>query len=434
MGRIGSWFSPWKGKSSQSPAENASISSEEARETEGDEESGESEGPQPGEQQWQEKEHSSNPNPLGLSGDSVFCEEKDATQSAHKHSSTGSSTETRAGGPKEEEFVDCTEKRTGQGKEREESSNGASVSGILDKNASHLTHLSCSSKQGVVWDSDRAHAQPQARRQAQAQTSKRLHVYLEETSLIKSEKDESISQEVTRTKVSENLRVLQKSKPLVNSSSNNATENSTANVKSLKEVQHYYSSLKGLKLNSNNDSRLETKPDKEQTESDTMGRKNSSKRKIRKASQEEGADSSPTKISSRAPVPEGFPSSDKSVTSPQGKSPKTHMGESSVNSTQASPEGGESQTSCPDNVKELGNCKDSNSVTEHTLVCVVDGNADMEDDDSFYKVERKTETPESKRRSIKVSQSQVKLFSKNVPLRNTKDEEKVNGKTETDAR
>lgn len=426
MGRIGSWFSPWKGKSPQSPEENASISSEEAPKTEGDKESGESEGPQPGEQQWQEKEHSSNPNPLGLlSRDSVFCEEKDATQSTHKHSSTGSSTETRAGRPKEEEFVDCTEKRTGQGKGREESSNGASVSGILDKNASHLTHLSCSSKQGVVWDSDRAHAQPQARRQAQAQTGKRLHVYLEETSLIKSEKDHSISQEVTRTKVSENLRVLQKSKPLVNSS---------ANVKSLKEAQHYYSGLKGVKLNSNKDSQLETKPDKEQTESDAMGRKNSSRRKIRKTSQGEGEDSSPTKISSMAPVPEGFPSSDKSVTSPQGKSPKTHMGESSVNSTQASPEGGESQTSCPDNVKELGNCKDSNSVTEHTLVCVVDGNADMEDDDSFYKVERKTETPESKRRSIKVSQSQVKLFSKNVPLGNTKDEEKVNGKTETDAR
>lgn len=395
-----------------------------------------------GEQQWQEKEHSSNPNPLGPSTDGFICEEKDATQSAHKHSSIGSSTETEEGGPKGEEFVDCTEERTGLGKEREESSNGASASGIPDKNASHLTQLSCSSKQGVVWDSDRAHAQPQARRQVQAQTGKRLHVYLEETSVIKSEKDASISQEIIRTKVSENLQVLQKSKSLVNLNPNSAEDNGT-NVRPLTGAE------KGVKLNSHQDSQLEP-VDTEQTEADSMGRKNSSKRKSRRNSQGDGADSPQKTLSPNKPVPEGFPLSDKSVTSPQGKSPKALMGESSVNSSsQASPEGGESQTSCPDNIKKLGNCKNSNSVSAHTLVCVVDGNADMEDDDSFYKVERKTETPESKRRSIKVSQSEVKFYSKNVHLEPSQSpasdhgecgsalgntEEKVIGKTETATR
>ncbi|XP_022621476.1 beta/gamma crystallin domain-containing protein 1-like [Seriola dumerili] len=465
LGRIGSWFSPWKGNGPKSPIENASPTSDQAVKSEGDKESGEFVRPKPGEQQWQEeKEHSSNPNPLGFSRDSFFCEEKDATQSAHRHGSVGNSTETGEGGPKEEEFVESRKEGTGQGKEREESSNGPSASGIPDKNASHLTHLPSSTKQGVVWDSDRAHAQPQARRQAQAQAGKRLHVYLEETSVIQRGQDACASQEVVRTKVTESLRVLPKadssqSFDLPKSSSSKSAKNKRTNVRPAIGAQGYYSALVGVSLKSHKDSQLETEPDKEQTEADSMGRKNAARRKVRKNSQEDGGNSPQEKMSPNAqPVPEGFPSSDNSVTSPQGKSPKTHMGESSVNSSsthhptsQTSPEGGESQTSCPDTIKQLDNSQDSNSVIAATLVCEVDGGADMEDDDSLYRVERKTETPESKRRSMKVSWSEVKFFPKSVPLKssqspaddkqdfksalkNTKDEEKDMAKTEIDAR
>lgn len=419
--------------------------------SDGGDESEKSVKPQAGEQQWGEE--CSSPNSLGLARDIFLYEEQDATQSGHKHSSVVSSTETRQGGPKEEEFVVCRNKRIGQDQEWEENSNGTSVSGNAEKNASHLTHLSSFSKQGVVWDSDQAHTQPQA------QTGKRLHVYLEETSVTHCGQDTCVGQEVIRTEVTKSLKVLSKAKSspgfdLSKSSSASSAENKSVNVRPAVGTQSYYSTLAGVSLKSQKDSQLKPETDKEQRETDSMGRKNSARRRHRKNSPGDGGSSPRDKMPPTAqPTPEGFPS----MTSPQGKSPKTHMGESSVNSaskhnptSQASPEGVESKT-CPDTVKQLDNFQDSNSVTADTLACVVDGGADMEDDDSFYKVERKTETPESKRRSIKVSQSEVKFFTKNVPLnpkqspaesnkdfklalKNTKDEEKDKSQTETDAR
>ncbi|KAM7395264.1 hypothetical protein PAMA_006838 [Pampus argenteus] len=152
-----------------------------------------------------------------------------------------------------------------------------------------------------------------------------------------------------------------------------------------------------------------------------MGRKNAARRKYKKNIQEDGKSSIQEKKPSN--VPDGFPTSESLKTSCQGKSPKTQMGESScsrVNSSsnhnptsQSSPE---SKTFCPDTVKHSNN-QDSNSVIAADRACVVDGGAEMEDNDIYYKVERKTETPESKRRSIKVSLSEVKLFAKNVPLK-----------------
>ncbi|XP_044025867.1 beta/gamma crystallin domain-containing protein 1-like isoform X2 [Siniperca chuatsi] len=464
LGRIGSWFSPWRGKGPKSPAENASPTSDQALKSEGVEESEESVRPQARAQQREEKEPSSSPNPRGLSRDIFSFEEEDATQSAHRDGSV-SSTETAEGGPREEEFVDCR-KRIGQGKEREESSNGTSAGGNPEKNASHLTHFSYSSEQGVVWDSDQDHTQPQAQRQAQAQTSRRLHVYLEETSVIQCGQDTCAGQEVIRTKVTKNLQVLPKAKSLPSfdspkSSSSTSAENKDINVRPAVGTQSYYSALVGVSLKSRKDSQLESETDKEQTETDSMGRKNTAKRRLRKNSQGDGGNSPQEKTPSNTqPVTEGFPTSDNSLTcpTPQGKSPKTHLGESSVNTSskpnptsQASLEGVESKTSCPDTVKQLDNFQDSNSVAAATLTCVVDGDADMEDDDSLYKVERKTETPESKRRSMKVSRSEVKLFTKYVPLnpkqspagdnqdfkpalKNTKDEAKDKPKTESDAR
>ncbi|XP_074472034.1 uncharacterized protein LOC141756306 [Sebastes fasciatus] len=461
LGRIGSWLSPWRGKTPKSPTENASPTSDQAPKLEGEEEREESVRLRARSQEWEEKEkeQSSNPNPLRLYRDIFPREERDATQSAHRDGSVASSTEAAQGGPKEEEFLEYRKKRTGQGEEREESSNGTSASGNLEKNASRLTHLSSSSEQGVAWDSDRAHTQNQAKRRAQAQIGRKLHVYLEETSVTHSGQDSCAGQKVVQV-TKKDLEVVPKAKSSPSfdlSSSSTSAENKRTNVRPVAGSQSYYSALVGVSLKSRKDS--QTEPE-EETEADSMGRKNSAKRRIRKNSQGEEVNIPQEKMPPNAqPVPEGIPPSDNPVTSPQGKSPKTHMGESSVNSSsssskhnptsQASPEGGEWKTSCPDTDKQLDKFQDSNSVVAAT--CVVDGGADMEDDDSLYKVERKTETPESKRRSIKVSRSEVKLFTKNVPLnpkqspagdtqefkaalKNNRDEAKDRPRTEIDAR
>lgn len=415
--------------------------------------------PQAGEQQWEEvKEQSSSPKQQSLTRDIFPCEEEDATQSAHRDGSVVSSTETAEGGPKEEEFVECRKKRTGQGQEREESSNSISAGGNPEKNASHLTHLSSSSEQGLVWDSSQAQTHPRAQRQAQAQTSKRFHVYLEETSVIQCGQDSCARQEVVRTKVTKSLQVLSRAKSspsfdLPKNSSSTRAENKTT-VRPAVGTQSYYSAQVGESLKSHNDSQLEPETDKEQTEIDNMGRKNAARKRSRKNSQGDGGNSPQEKTPPNTqPVLEGFPTPENSVTCPQGKSPLTDVGESSVNSSskhsptsEASPGGGASKTSCPDTVKQLDNFQDSNSVIAATLTRV----ADMDDDDDLDKVERKTETPESKRRSMKISRSEVKLFTKYVPLnpkqspagdsqdftptvKNTKDEANK-PKTEIDAR
>ncbi|KAM6906567.1 uncharacterized protein PEZ65_017735 isoform 2-T2 [Lycodopsis pacificus] len=417
LGRIGSWLSPWKGTGPKSPTENAFPTSDQALKSEGEQESEESVRLRARTKEWEEeKDQSSNPNPFYLSRDISPCEEGDATQSAHIGGPVVSSTETAGGGPKKEEFVECRKKRVG--KEREESSNGTLASGNPETNASQLTHLSSSSEQGVVWESDRAHAQPQA--QTQAQAGRRLHVYLEETSVTHCDQNTCAGQDIVQV-TKKNLNVLSKAKSSPNfdlSSSLTSAENKRTNVSPAVGAQSYYSALVGVSLKSHKESQSEPDPEG-QTEADSMGRKNAARRKFRKNSQGDEGNSPQEKIPPSAqPVPEAISTSDNSVTSAQGKSPKTHMGESSVNSSskhsstsQASPEGAENKTSCPDTTKEL----ESNSVFAATLACVVDGGANMEDD-SFYKVERKTETPESKRRSLKVSRSEVKLFTKNVPL------------------
>ncbi|XP_034755553.1 beta/gamma crystallin domain-containing protein 1-like isoform X2 [Etheostoma cragini] len=467
LGRIGSWLSPWRVKGPKSPTENAPPTSDQAFESEGEEGSEESVRLQAGEQQWEEeKEQSSNPNPFCLSRDIFPCEEEDATQSAHRDSAFVCRTETAEGGPKKEEFVECREKRVGQDKEREESSDSTSVSGNLEKNASHLTHYSSSFEQGVVCDSEGAHAKPQAQRQAQAQTGRRLHVYLEETSVIHCGQKSCSGQEVVQTKVTKkNLKVLGKAKSSPGldlklsstSAENKRTDVNRTDVRPAVEAPSYYSAVVGVSLQSHKDSQSEPEPE-EQTEADSMGRKNTARRKYRKNSQGDGADNSQEKVPPSAQtVPEGIPTSDNSVTSPQGQSLKTDMGESSVDSSsrhsptpQASPEGAESKASSSDTVKQLDNFQESNSVIAATLACV-DVCADMEDDESLYKVERRTETPESKRRSMKVSRSELKFFPKCVPLNpkqnptedpqelkaafeNNKGEAKDKPKTEIDAR
>ncbi|XP_068432782.1 beta/gamma crystallin domain-containing protein 1-like [Clinocottus analis] len=459
LGRIGSWLSPWRGKGPKSPTENAAPTSDQALKSEGEQESEESVRLRASTQEGEEeKAQSSNPNPLCFSRDIFPCEEEDATQSAHRGDSVVSSTETAGGGPKEEEFVECRKKRVGQGKEREESSNGTLASGNSEANASQLTHLSDSSEQGVVRESDRARTQPQAQRQVQA--ARTLHVYLEETSVTHCDQNTFAGRDVVQV-TKKNLKVLAKAKSSPNfdlSSSSTSAENKRTNVSPAVGAQSYFSALAGVSLKSHKESQSEPEPEG-QAEADSMGRKNAARRKFRKNSQGDEGNSSQEKMPpSTQPVPEGVPPSDNSVTSPQGKSLTTHMGEASVNSSpkhsftsQTSPEGAENKTSCPGTAKLLDNILDSNSDIAATLACAVDVAANMEDDSSLYKVERKTETPESKRRSLKVSRSEVKLFTKNVPLnskqnpaedaeefkavlKNDQDEAKDKPKTEIDAR
>ncbi|CAJ1077034.1 beta/gamma crystallin domain-containing protein 1-like [Xyrichtys novacula] len=185
-----------------------------------------------------------------------------------------------------------------------------------------------------------------------------------------------------------------------------------------------------------------------------MGRKNSAKRRFRKNSQGDGGNSPQQEKPGPPPDSEGFPSSDKSRTSPLGKSPQTDTAESSADSSslhnpssKASPEGGE--PSCPESVTQLDDFQDASSSV--TAESAAGGGADMEDDEIFYRVERKTETPESKRRSLKVSHSEVKFYTKSVALKpkqgpegdpqdfrstlkTTKEEAKDKATTETDWR
>ncbi|MEQ2203853.1 hypothetical protein XENOCAPTIV_004562, partial [Xenoophorus captivus] len=69
-----------------------------------------------------------------------------------------------------------------------------------------------------------------------------------------------------------------------------------------------------------------------------------------------------------------------------------------------SPEGGESKISSTDMVKQLDRLQNSISVPAASQTGTVDVGADMDEDESLYKVQRKTETPQSKRRSIKKRQ------------------------------
>uniref|UniRef100_A0A147A1X1 Absent in melanoma 1 protein n=1 Tax=Fundulus heteroclitus TaxID=8078 RepID=A0A147A1X1_FUNHE len=419
LGRIGSWLSPWRGNSPKSLDGNNVSAFDFTQSTEGEDKSEDSVRIRAEERQWQEGHTSS----LGISKEFLPCEEKDATQSAHRDGSVVCSTETGEGGPKGEELAERWKERTGQGKETAENSSTPSASGNPERNVSYLTQPSSSSKQGVAWDFDQAHARPHALRQAQAQTGRRLHVYLEETSVIQSGQDTSAGKEVVCRTVKRSLNVLRKSKS--SSSFDLATSlsptNAEKNVRPASEAQSYYSVLGGVSLKTHKDSWLETKS--EQTEADDMGRKNNGRRRIRKNSQGDVVKSPSEKKPRDAQPADGLPPASSSADSPQDKCPNTQQKEASKDSSlepgsslQLSPEGGESKISPPDMVKQLDGFQGSISVCAASQSGTTDVGAIMDEDESHYRVQRKTETPESKRRSIKVSKSEVKFFSKSVPL------------------
>ncbi|KAM8831306.1 uncharacterized protein AB9W97_002975 isoform 2-T2 [Spinachia spinachia] len=450
LGRIGSWLSPWKENAPTSPTENASASSRRALKSEEKKEREESVRPGTGtrESEEEQKGRLSNRNPLRLSRGVFPCEEVDATQSAHRGGSVVSSAERAGGDPKKEEFVERRHKRVGQGKQREESVSGTLASGNPRTNACQVTHLSSSAEQGVARESDRALGQPPAQRQAQA--GRRLHVYLEETSVTHGDQNTCAGQDIVQV-TKKDLNVLPKA-------GSTRAENRKTNVRPVVGGQSFYSALAGVSLKSHKE--LLSKPESEgATEADSMGRKNAARRKFKKNSQGEEGNSSQEKMPpSVQPVPEGIPTTDNAGSSPKARSPKSDMGDSSADSSskpdassQASPEGAENKSSCPDKAKTPDTSRDTNTVMAATRARAADGAVDTEVDGGVYKVERKTETPESKRLSMKVSRSEVKLFTKNVPLspkknpaagaqeveaalKTHKDEAKDSQKPESDAR
>lgn len=400
-------MSPWRGKSPTSPTENTSPTSEQALKLELERESEETVSSQGKAQQREEEQRDlhSNPDPPVLRRVICASEGEDATQSVIVVNA-----KTAEAAPRGAESVQIRKKRVGQGKESEESSSSASVSGNPGKKAGHVTELSP------------AHIQPQALSETQAQGGRKLQVYLEETSLVQCGIDSCAGQEVVRTKLPRSVKVAGARKPSLSSNSEevSVTKRGQSKRTNARPTPGTGRALVGGPLKPHKDSQFE--PQKEQTEADTMGRKNAARRKLKKTSAgDRGLSPHENRSESGETVPEG-PAPGKQATSPGDTTANTLQDSSASSSPQNKPssktslELGEGGTSCPDTSQKHDNFQETNSVSEGSVLCTTDGSGEMEDEDSLYKVERKTETWASKRRSMKVSQSEVKLFTKNVRL------------------
>lgn len=386
-------MSPWRAKSPTSPTESASPPSEQNSELEGERLRSQGKDQQREEEQ---REPSSNPEPPDLPRVGFAREGEDATQSAAVVS-------TAEAGPRREESVESRKKRLGEDRKSEKSRSSTSASGNPGKNSGHVTDLSP------------AHIQPQALSEIQARSGRKLHVYLEETNVVQCSTDRGVGQEVVRTKLPKSLKVTGAAKPSLSSDSQEVLVPERGQSK--RTDARPTAGTVGGSLKPHKDSHFEDQ--KVQTRADRMGRKNAARRKLRKNSAgDRGNSPHENKSQSGENVTEA-PSPGSSGTSSQGKSAMTGDGGSSPQhnpSSQILAERGEGDTSCPDTAKKHNDFQDTNSVSQGSAPCVIDGSGDMEDEDSLYKVERKTETAESKRRSMKVSRSEVKLFTKNVCL------------------
>lgn len=323
------------------------------------------------------------------------------------------STESEEGGPEGAEFVETRKRRTGQGREREESRNGTSESGNPEKNASHVTPQFSFPKQGVLWDS--AHSQPPAQRRTES--GRKIQVYLED-SVIKRGKGNSAEEEVVRTKVEKSL---QSRRPKL-SASGESVEGPGRNVTPTNGTESYHCAREGVSPRLNKDTQFEAETEKKQTEAGSMGRRNAARKKSKKSPQREAGSSQRDKKPLNSEM--GSPSPDSSVSNAEGKSPKAEaVDSSSVPSPTSplSPELKQVKTSCPDAVK-LDKLPNADTASGATPAQGMDGVADMEDDDSLYTVERKTETAESKRRSMKTSRTEIKFFPKHLRLNPKKDD------------
>lgn len=346
---------------------------------------------------------------LALSRDGSLSKEEDATQSSHRDSFAVCSTESKEGGPNREECVETRKRRTGQGREREENRNSILESGNPEKNASHVTPQSSFPKQGVLWDS--GHTQPPVQRRTESERGRKIQVYLEE-SVIKCGKGINSEQKVVRTKVEQSLPIR---RPKL-SASVESGEGTGRNATPTNGTESFYCPREGVSLRTNKDTQFKPEIEKKQTEAVSMGRKNAARRKSRKSPQREAGSSQRDKKSLNSE--KGSPLPGSTVSNAEGKSSKAEVVNSSSlpsPTSLLSPELKQGKTFCPDVVK-LDKLPDADAASGATPAQGMDGLADKEDDESLYKVERKTETPESKRRSLKTSRSEIKLFPKHVHL------------------
>lgn len=408
-------MSPWRGKGPRSTSESLSPSDEPDLKLAGEAERSDECGREPTEKQQKGGESSSlSPSSLALSRDDWLSREQDATQSSHRDNSAVCSTESEEGGPAGEECIN-TRKRTGQSSGREEKRNSILESGNPEKNASHVTPQFSFSKQGVLWDP--GHTQRPVQRKKESEKGKKIQVYLEE-SVIECGKGTDPKQEVVRTKVDQSLPI-RRPKLLASVESEKGTVRKATPSNG---TESFPSAREGVFLRQNRDTQFKADTEKKQTEADSMGRKNTARRKSRKCPQSEAGSSQHDKKSLNSE--KGSPLPGSTASSAEGKSPKAEVvNSSSVPSptSQLSPELKQRKTSCADVVK-LDKLPGADAASGATPAQGMDGVADKEDDDSAYRVERKTETPESKRRSMKMSRSEIKFFPKRVRLNPKKDE------------
>lgn len=347
------------------------------------------------EQQEEEDSYGLSRGSLVFSTDGSLSQEEDATQSRHRDSA-----ESREGGPKGEESVSTRKRRTGQGREREEKRKGILESGNPEKNANHVTPHSSSP---VLWDS--GFNPPPVQRRTERDRGKKIQVYLEE-SVIKCGKGANSEQEVVRTKVEQSLPIR---RPKLSASVE--SRGGTGSVETpTNGTESFHCAGETLSLRPNKDTQSKPETEKKQTAADSMGRRNAARRKSKKSPQREGGGGQPEK--------KGSPSASHA----EGKSPKAQVVNSSPQpgpTPQLSPELKQGKTSCPDVVK-LDKLPKADAACGAAAAQGTDRVAHMEDEESLYKVERKTETPESKRRSMKTSRTEIKFFPKHVHLNTAK--------------
>ncbi|XP_056436675.1 beta/gamma crystallin domain-containing protein 1-like isoform X2 [Gadus chalcogrammus] len=431
LGRIGSWFSPWK---SQIPRdleiENATKASEQGPVPDTDAAKGGAARAEPVREPagggWQRKEgtgaRSSYPERSCLSRDLSSSTKEDAARSARRDGPLWSTDwEPAEPGPKEEEFVDAREfleGRRGQGWEREGGGHrGTPLTGdpSLEHKASPLTPRSRTRVLGAVGKLDAVHNP--AQRNALNHSGKKLHVYLEEeTSVINS--GNNSGQEVVRVRLEKSFDVLAKTKSL------DALYSPRSSGPERREIRNRFclSAPVDLELTAPSDTHRESPgTESEETDSDRMGRKNTSRRKSRKLSQGDVEGNSQENTPSKAcQALSGSPSASGGTLLTKAPGVETHLGRAAGNSasSQSLSEGGKNKTSptaihreIPLGKQPKGHLGTDTTSCTGTIVAAVDGEEDMDDK---FKLERKTETAESKRKSIKVSRSEVKIFSKNV--------------------
>lgn len=371
-----------------------------------------------------EESSSLSPSLLALPGDGSLGKEESATQSGHRDGSAVCSQESEEGGPKGAGFLETRKRRTGQGREREESRDGASESGNPERNASHVTPQSLFPKQGVLWDP--GHSQPPGQRRAES--GRKIQVYLEE-SVIKRGKGARAEQEVVRTKVEKSLPIR---RPKLSASGESA-EGTGTKATPTNGTESCHCAGEGVSPRLNKDAQFEPESVRKQTEGGSMGRRNAARKKSKKSPQREAGGSQRDKKPLGSET--GSPSPDGSAPNAEGKSPKGEAVDSSPTpspTSPLSPKPRQGEASRPDAVK-LDKLPNADTASGATPARGTDGLADMEDDDGLYRVERKTETPESKRRSIKTSRTEIKFYPKQLclnPKKNDPDPDSTASKAE----